>query len=60
MVSRYLPALVSSIGFLGVPVVGILSSALLLSEDITTTLMMGTMLILIGLIILAVFGRKTR
>lgn len=58
-VSRALPAMISSLGFLGVPVVGILSSVILLSEKITITLMIGTTLILIGLVIMTVFGRGT-
>lgn len=58
-VSRHLPAMVSSLGFLGVPVVGILSSALILSESINNTLMLGTTLILLGLFVMAFFGRKS-
>jgi len=56
-ISRSLPAMITSLGFLGVPVVGILSSAILLSEEITTTLLIGTILILLGLVIMTVFGR---
>lgn len=56
-VTRFLPAMISSLGFLGVPVVGILSSTVLLSEEITTTLMIGTILILLALVIMTVFGR---
>ena len=56
-VSRHLPAMVSSIGFLGVPVVGIISSAILLSEQLTLTLTTGTVLILLGLFVMVIFGR---
>ena len=55
-VSRQLPAMVSSLGFLGVPVVGIGSSAIILMEPFTLTLAMGTGLILLGLAIMTVFG----
>ena len=37
--------------------VGIISSTILLSEEITPTLMIGTILILFGLIIMTIFGR---
>ena len=58
-VSRHLPAMVSSLGFLGVPVVGIFSSAFFLSEALTPTLLIGTMLILAGLSVMTMFGRLT-
>jgi drug/metabolite transporter (DMT)-like permease len=44
-VSRALPAISSSLGFLGAPVVGYLVSAWLLGEPITTTLTIGLALI---------------
>jgi len=47
-VSRVLPAISSSLGFLGAPVVGYLSSAWLLGEPITTTLTVGLALIVGG------------
>jgi drug/metabolite transporter (DMT)-like permease len=47
-VSRVLPAISSSLGFLGAPVVGYLSAAWLLGEPITTTLSIGLALIVGG------------
>ena len=47
-VSRVLPAISSSLGFLGAPVVGYLSAAWLLDEPITTTLTAGLALIVGG------------
>ena len=55
-VARQLPAMVSSLGFLGVPIVGIGSSALILMEPLTLTLKVGTALILFGLILMTFFG----
>ena len=56
-VARHLPAMVSSLGFLGVPVVGIASSAVLLSEKIDATLASGAILILLGLVVMTLFGK---
>jgi drug/metabolite transporter (DMT)-like permease len=47
-VSRVLPAISSSLGFLGAPVVGYLSAAIILDEPITTTLTVGLALIVGG------------
>ncbi len=58
MVTKNLPAMVSSLGFLGVPIVGILSSAVLLSEPFTLTLKIGSGLILGGLVIMTIFGEQ--
>lgn len=55
-VSKNLPAMVSSLGFLGVPIVGIGSSAIILMEPLTLTLKLGTGLILFGLVVLTFFG----
>ena len=59
-VSRNLPAMVSSLGFLGVPVVGIISSSIFLAEPITVTLLAGSTLVLFGLGYLATYGNKSR
>lgn len=59
MVARNLPAMVSSLGFLGVPIVGIISSSILLMEPLTLTLKIGTGLVLGGLVIMTCFGEKT-
>lgn len=59
-VSRHLPSLVAALGFLGVPVVGILSSAYLLGEPLTPTLLAGTVLILFGLVVMTVLDGRAR
>ena len=58
MVAKNLAAMVSSLGFLGVPIVGILSSSILLMEPLTLTLKIGTGLVLGGLVIMTCFGEK--
>lgn len=58
-VTRQLPAMVTSLGFLGVPIVGIGSSAIILMEPLTLTLKLGTGLILMGLLIMTVLGEPT-
>jgi drug/metabolite transporter (DMT)-like permease len=52
-VSRALPVLVSSLGFLGVPVVSVALSVAFLAEALTPTLVLGGALILAGLATLA-------
>lgn len=52
-VSRALPVLVSSLGFLGVPVVSVALSVAFLGESLTPTLVVGGALILAGLATLA-------
>ncbi len=52
-VSRALPALVTSIGFLGVPPVSLALSALFLGEAVTLRLVLGAALILAALLALA-------
>jgi drug/metabolite transporter (DMT)-like permease len=52
-VSRALPPLVSSIGFLWVPVIGIMVSTLWLGEPLTLPLLLGAALVLIGLVVVA-------
>lgn len=47
-VSRHLPAVVSSLGFLGVPVVGLLLSTLALGEPMTLPLLAGSGLVIGG------------
>jgi drug/metabolite transporter (DMT)-like permease len=51
--SRALPSLVSSIGFLGVPVIGIIVSTVWLGEPLTLPLFLGAALVLIGLVVVA-------
>jgi drug/metabolite transporter (DMT)-like permease len=57
MVNRSLPATTTALGILGAPVVGIVSSALLLGERIDLTLILATCMILSGVAI-GTFGRK--
>lgn len=52
-VSRALPVLVTSIGFLGVPLVSLALSALFLGEAVTLRLVLGAGLILAALLVLA-------
>jgi drug/metabolite transporter (DMT)-like permease len=52
-VSRALPTLVSSLGFLGVPVLGVIVSTQWLGESLTSPLVVGAMLVLLGLVIVA-------
>ena len=50
-VTRALPPVTTSLGMLGVPLVGIASSVMLLGEPITVALAIGTALILAGMAI---------
>jgi drug/metabolite transporter (DMT)-like permease len=52
-VARDLPTLVSSLGFLGVPVVGVIVSTLWLGEPLTPPLLVGAALIFLGLVVVA-------
>lgn len=51
--SKELPSITASLGFLGIPVAGLVFSALLLHEPITTTLIISGVLILSGLVSVA-------
>ncbi|MCP4749225.1 MAG: DMT family transporter [Desulfobacteraceae bacterium] len=57
VVSKRLPAMVSSIGFLGVPVIGLLSSIVILSERLTFSLALGLVCIVTGICILIIGER---
>lgn len=57
-VSRALPAISSSIGFLGVPVVGYLASAAVLGETIALTTGGGLVLIVVGVGVVMLSERK--
>jgi drug/metabolite transporter (DMT)-like permease len=48
-VNRSLPALTTSLGLLGVPVVGVLCSSVILDETLSVTLMTATVLIVGGI-----------
>lgn len=56
IVQRALPAIVSSLGFLAAPVVGLTVSALWLGEPITGDLVLGGLLILTGIALIIVVG----
>ncbi|HZQ00743.1 MAG TPA: DMT family transporter [Reyranella sp.] len=56
-VTRALPPLTTSLGMLGVPLVGIASSVVLLGEAITWPLALGTALVLGGMAIVILDGR---
>ena len=58
-IARSLPAVTSSLSFLAVPVMGILSSAFALGERIDLSLVLGFGLILAGLVLVAAADRKT-
>ena len=47
-VTRALPAMSTSLGFLGVPVVGVLSSAVIVQEALTLSVIAGLLAILLG------------
>ena len=49
-VSRSLPAMDTALGSLGVPVIGVVSSALILGETLTAGAVTGLLLILIGVL----------
>jgi drug/metabolite transporter (DMT)-like permease len=57
-VSRALPMLVSSIGFLGVPVLGVTVSSLWMGEPLTPSLILGGLLILAGVALVAITGAR--
>ncbi|MBS0221637.1 MAG: DMT family transporter [Proteobacteria bacterium] len=56
-VSRALPAITSSLGMLGVPLVGIVSSVLLVGEAVTLPLVVGTALVIAGIAVV-ILDRK--
>jgi drug/metabolite transporter (DMT)-like permease len=53
-VARALPPVTGSLGMLGVPLLGIASSAILLGEEITASLLLGTALVIAGIAIVIV------
>jgi len=59
-VARALPTLVSSLGFLGVPVLGIIVATLWLGEPLTATLIVGAGLVIAGLVIVALAADSNR
>ena len=59
-VTRALPAITTSLGFLGVPVVGVAISALSLGEAVTVTLLAGFGLILAGLLLVNLADQRQR
>ncbi|MFN4089324.1 MAG: DMT family transporter [Alphaproteobacteria bacterium] len=59
-VARALPTVVSSVGFLGVPAVGLLVSAAWLGEPVTPALGAGAVLVLVGLLLVALGAARGR
>ncbi len=59
VISKELPPITSSLSLLGVPVCGVISSALFLKEPITFSLMLAILFILLG-ILCVIFGKKKR
>jgi drug/metabolite transporter (DMT)-like permease len=57
-VARALPPMTGSLGMLGTPLLGIVASAVLLGEPITTSLVLGTALVIAGIAIV-ILDRKT-
>ena len=57
-VARALPPITGSRGMLGTPLVGIAASAVLVGEPITTSLLLGTALIIAGIAIVILDRRK--
>jgi drug/metabolite transporter (DMT)-like permease len=59
-VARSLPVITTSMGFLGVPVVGVAVSAITLDEPLTLTLILGMAFIIGGIVLVNWSERKTR
>jgi drug/metabolite transporter (DMT)-like permease len=60
VVSRKLPSITVSLGLLGVPLVGVISAALILDEDITISMKMAMILIFSGLFCVAMSARTKK
>jgi drug/metabolite transporter (DMT)-like permease len=58
-VTRALPPITSSLGMLGVPLIGIISAVILLGEPITVPLMLGTALVIAGIAVV-ILDRTSR
>lgn len=52
-VSSSLPAMNTAIGSLGIPVIGVVSSALILGESLTLSVILGLVLILLGVLVVS-------
>lgn len=59
-VTRSLPAVTTSLSFLGVPVTGVIASALWLREPLTASLIGGLALILVGIVLVNLSRRRER
>jgi drug/metabolite transporter (DMT)-like permease len=59
-VTRALPPITTSLGMLGVPLIGIVSSVLLLGEKVTASLAAGTALVLAGMAIVILENARPR
>jgi drug/metabolite transporter (DMT)-like permease len=60
VVSRRLPSITVSLGLLGVPLVGVISAALILDEDITKTMKLAMIFIFSGLFCVALSARNKK
>jgi drug/metabolite transporter (DMT)-like permease len=60
VVARELPVVTTSIGFLGVPVAGVITSAIALGEPLTRTLAIGLSLIIAGIVMITLADRHRR
>ena len=60
MTVRHLPAVTASVGFLGVPVVSTLVAWAFLGETLTATLALGMVVILSGIALVSLSGRRAR
>jgi drug/metabolite transporter (DMT)-like permease len=59
-VTRALPPVTTSLGMLGVPLIGIISSVALLGEQVTASLALGTALVLAGMAIVILENARPR
>ena len=60
VVNRTLPATATAVGFLGVPVAGVLFSAAWVGEPLTATLISGLVMIVAGMILVNFPDRRIR
>lgn len=60
IVSRHLPVTVSTLGYLGVPIVGLLSSAIILHETVTISLIIALSTLLGGLVLVTLSNKYAK
>ncbi|MBX6321768.1 MAG: DMT family transporter [Rhodospirillaceae bacterium] len=59
-VTRTLPAITTSLGLIGVPIVGVASSTLFLGEPLTPSLIAALVLVIVGLVLITLADAKER